>query len=58
MLRQIFVVTSGGFALLRLKDFMTEKNLITVYYALVYPYLNYGVSLWGQQNCHITEKNN
>ena len=31
----------------KLKSHMTSQSLISIYYALVYPYLTYGCILWG-----------
>ena len=30
--------------------------MLTLYYSLVYPYLDYGVSLWGSVNAKLTNK--
>ena len=35
------------FAINRAKHFLKRKNLVTLYYSLVYPYLTYGITLWG-----------
>ena len=31
----------------KLRPFITSKTLISVYYAIIYPFLLYGIVLWG-----------
>ena len=33
-----------------LKPYVTSQSLISIYYALVYPYLTYGCVLWGSRD--------
>ena len=33
--------------LYKLRPFVTSKTLISVYYAIIYPFLLYGIVLWG-----------
>ena len=33
--------------LYKLRSFVTSKTLISVYYAIIYPFLLYGIVLWG-----------
>jgi len=40
-------VSRSFYAINRAKHFLPRKHLITLYYSLVYPYLNYGITLWG-----------
>ena len=40
-------VTSGRYALHRAKHVLNRKHLIILYYALLYPYMLYGITLWG-----------
>ena len=35
------------FAINKAKQVLPSKHLITLYYTLVYPYLTYGINLWG-----------
>ena len=48
-------ISSGIYAINKVKHFMNRKHLLTLYYSLIYPYLDYGISLWGstsQTNKH------
>jgi hypothetical protein len=40
-------ISSGIYAINKVKHFMNRKHLLTLYYSLIYPYLDYGISLWG-----------
>ena len=40
-------INRSFFAINRAKHFLKRKNLVTSYYSLVYPYLTYGITLWG-----------
>ena len=37
----------GTFAINTSKHILSEKHLKILYYSLVYPYLHYGILLWG-----------
>ena len=32
----------------KLRHFVPQETLITLYWALIHPYLNYGIEIWGQ----------
>ena len=40
-------LSSGSWALLKLRNYVDTTTLKTVYYALIYSYLQYCVSTWG-----------
>ena len=40
-------INRSFFAINRAKHFLKRKNIVTLYYSLVYPYLTYGITLWG-----------
>ena len=40
-------ITKGIYAIKRASSILETKDLITLYYALVYPYLSYGLLAWG-----------
>ena len=40
-------LSSGNYAINRIKHLLSHKHLITLYYSLIYPYLDYGIILWG-----------
>ena len=40
-------LSNGSWALLKLRNYVDTKTLKTVYYALIYSYLQYCVSTWG-----------
>ena len=35
------------YAMIKIKHLLNRKHLLTLYYALIYPYLDYGITLWG-----------
>ena len=43
----IYRISSKISKSVKLKPHMTSQSLISIYYALVYPYLTYGCVLWG-----------
>lgn len=43
-------ITSSIYAMKRMKNIMPRKVLLTLYYSMIYPYLDYGISLWGSTN--------
>jgi len=40
-------LSSGSWALLKLRDYVNLKTLITAYYSLVYSHLQYCITSWG-----------
>jgi hypothetical protein len=49
-------VSRSFFAINRAKHVLNKKHLITLYYSLVYPYLTYGITLWGAAyDIHLTK---
>lgn len=40
-------ISSSIYAINKVKHFMNRTHLLTLYYSLVYPYLDYGITLWG-----------
>ncbi len=40
-------IASSLFILNKIKNFVPTKLLLTLYYSLIYPYLTYGITLWG-----------
>jgi len=40
-------LNSSIFAMKRVKYILSSNHLLTLYYSLIYPYLDYGISLWG-----------
>jgi len=41
-------IASGNYAINSLKNTLPNKQLITMYYSLIQPYLTYGTILWGR----------
>ena len=48
-------MSKGIFALKRASKILDSKDLITLYYALIYPYLTYGLLVWGG-SCRVHSK--
>ncbi len=44
------------YALNKVKNILNEKHLLTLYYSLIYPYLDYGISLWGSSHTSYLNK--
>ena len=40
----------------KLKHFVPQTTLITLYWSLIHPYLNYGVCAWGQASISLLNK--
>ena len=40
-------IARGSWALTRLKRYVNQKTLLTVYYSMVFPYLQYCITTWG-----------
>ena len=40
-------LNSSLYAMRKIKHLLNRKHLLTLYYALIYPYLDYGITLWG-----------
>ena len=40
-------LNSSLYAMRKMKQLLNRKHLLTLYYALIYPYLDYGITLWG-----------
>ena len=40
-------ISKGIYAIKRASSILEKKDLITLYYALIYPYLSYGLLVWG-----------
>lgn len=49
-------LNSSIFALKRVKHILSSDHLLTLYYTLIYPYLDYGISLWGTTHKTHTNK--
>jgi hypothetical protein len=49
-------ISSGLYALNTLKHLLPSRQLKTLYYSLIHPYLNYGILLWGGTNKSYTHK--
>lgn len=43
-------INSGFYALLQLRHIFDIKQLINIYYALIYPHLTYNIIVWGNAN--------
>ena len=45
----------GSWALTRLKRYVNQKTLLTVYYSMIFPYLQYCITIWGPcSRCNLT----
>ena len=40
-------ISSSLYAMRKVKNILTTNHLLTLYYSLVYPYMDYGITLWG-----------
>ena len=40
-------ITSSLYAMRKVKHILATDHLLTLYYSLVYPYIDYGITLWG-----------
>ena len=40
----------------KLRHFVPQETLITLYWALIHPYLNYGIEIWGQSSKSLFNK--
>ena len=40
-------IARGSWALTRLKRYVNQKTLLTVYYSMIFPYLQYCITTWG-----------
>ena len=49
-------ISSGLYAINTAKNIMPAKQLKTLYYSLIHPYLNYGILLWGGTHKSYTHK--
>ena len=50
-------LTRSYYAINKAKHFLNKRHLSTVYYSMVYPYLLYGITLWGNaSNIHLTKR--
>lgn len=49
-------ISSGLYAISKAKCVLNRKHLVTLYYALIYPHLLYGITLWGNTyNVHLNK---
>ena len=46
-------ISSGIYAINKVKHILNHRHLTTLYFSLIHPYLDYGISLWG--STHNTE---
>ncbi len=49
-------LNSSLYAMNRVKNTLSTSHLLTLYYSLVYPYINYGISLWGSSHTSYMHK--
>jgi hypothetical protein len=40
-------ITSSLYAMSKVKNILATDPLLTLYYSLIYPYIDYGITLWG-----------
>ena len=40
-------ISSGIYAINKVKHILNHRHLTTLYFSLIHPYLDYGISLWG-----------
>ena len=47
-------ISGGLYAINKSKHILRQHNLLTLYYSLIHPYINYGLILWGSASkCHL-----
>ena len=47
-------LNSSTYAMRKIKNILNTNHLMTLYYSLVYPYIDYAISLWGStHNTHV-----
>ncbi len=49
-------LNSSMYALNKVKHILNPKHLMTLYYSLIYPYIDYGISLWGSSHSSYINK--
>ena len=49
-------LNSSLYSMRKIKHLLNRNHMLTLYYSLVYPYQDYGVSLWGSANAKLTNK--
>ena len=49
-------LNSSIYAMRKVKNILNTNHLITLYYSLVYPYIDYGISLWGSTHSTYVNK--
>ena len=49
-------ISSSSYAISKVKHLLNKKHLITLYYSMVYPYLDYGITLWGSSHSSYVNK--
>jgi hypothetical protein len=40
-------ISSSLYAMRKVKNIISTRHLLTLYYSLIYPYIDYGITLWG-----------
>ena len=49
-------LNSSTYAMRKIKNILNTNHLMTLYYSLVYPYIDYAISLWGStHNTHVNK---
>ena len=49
-------LNSSTFAMRKIKNILNTNHLMTLYYSLVYPCIDYAISLWGStHNTHVNK---
>jgi len=51
-------ISSAMYAMRKVKHIISTRHLLTLYYSLIYPYLDYGITLWGSTHTTYTNKIN
>ena len=49
-------LTSSIYAIRKIKNLLNLHNLLTLYYTLFYPYIDYGITLWGSTHKTVINK--